>query len=170
MTSTVSKEFTCSVCGATSGHEVVVATSQVLSTDMDTQPGFPKRNILDYSVQACPNCGYCAGTISAPIEGAAEVIRSEAYQRQLVNPEFPDLANKYLCHAIINEKAGDLENAGWACIHTAWACDDAGKDKAASKNRLRAVKLLLEAETETPEQVGVDNVVLADLLRRAGGF
>ena len=46
---------------------------------------------------------------------------------QLNNPELPKLSNAFLCESLIQERADKFAGAGWA----AWACDDAGSDKAA---------------------------------------
>jgi hypothetical protein len=124
-------------------------------------------------VQTCPSCGYCAPDISEGIEKLSEAISSNSCKRQLDDSEFPKLANAFLCFSLIRESAGDYVRAGWASIHSAWACDDAGHDIDAQKCWKRAVTLLQKAKQNGQifaEQAGAEEAIIVDLLRRSGQF
>ncbi|MBS7251264.1 MAG: hypothetical protein KIH08_11870 [Candidatus Freyarchaeota archaeon] len=124
MTQLEEVEKKCILCGKESKQIVVISTNTVGSPDLDTRPPEMKRSTLPYWIEFCPECGFCAPDISEAPPEAAEIVRSEAYQQQLHNPEFPALANKFLCLSLILEKIGVYVGAGWCSVHAAWACDD----------------------------------------------
>ncbi len=173
MTTTYKEEKKCAVCGNTSKHTGIISTNAFGSPDLDTRPPQMKRSTIDMWIQTCPSCGYCAPDISEQIEKSSEVVRSDSYQRQLNNPEFPKLANAFLCFSLIQESAGEYARAGWACIHAAWSCDDDGSDAAAQKCRMKAVTLFQRAKENGQrfaEQAGAEEALMIDLLRRSGQF
>ncbi len=71
---------------------------------------------------------------------------------------------------------GCLAKAGWTALVAAWACDDLGAsdEQAARRCRLRAVELWSQAEevgqTIVEQGFGATQLLLADVLRRAGRF
>lgn len=173
MTTIYEEKKKCAVCGKTSEHTGIGSTNAFGSPDLDTRPPKMKRSTIDMWIQTCPSCGYCAPNISERIEKASEVVRSDSYQQQLNNPEFPKLANAFLCFSLIQESAGDYAGAGWASIHASWACDDAGSYVAAQKCRKKAVTLLQKAKEKGQrfaEQAGAEEAMMVDLLRRSGQF
>ena len=173
MTTILRKEKVCALCGKLSEHSEIGSTSVFGSPDLDTRPPEMKRSTIDMWIQACPFCGYCAPDISEIIEKATEVVRSESYQRQLSDPEFPKLANAFLCFSQLQEHAGNFAGAGWASVCAAWVCDDAGFEMAARKCRVGAVSLWQEAKEKGQrfaEQAGAEEAIVVDLLRRAGLF
>jgi hypothetical protein len=124
-------------------------------------------------IETCPSCGYCAPDITEKTKAAVEIVRSASYQQQLNSTEYPKLANAFLCSSLIQEKDQKYVGAGWAAIHAAWACDDAGSDTVATKCRERAIALLRKAKTsgqKIQEQVGAEEAIVSDLLRRTSQF
>lgn len=173
MTTIHETEKKCAVCGKISKHNDVLSTNAFGSPDLDTRPPQMMRSTINMWINTCPSCGYCAPDISEWIEKAPEIVRSDFYKRQLNDPEFPSIANAFLCFSLIQESAGDYAGAGWANIHAAWICDDAGYDAGAQKCRKKAVSLLekaKEAGQKFGKQVGAEEALMTDLLRRSGQF
>jgi hypothetical protein len=77
----------------------------------------------------------------------------------------------FVCRSLLDEAAGDLVAAGWRRVHAAWASDDAGHDTEARVQRFEAIGLFerarLDGERAMKSVVGGDEVLLADLSRRA---
>jgi len=173
MTTIYEVEKKCAVCGKSNKYNQIGSTNAFGSPDLDTRPPEMERSTIDMWVQTCPSCGYCAPDISKRLKKSLEVVRSDSYQQQLNNPEFPKLANAFLCFSLIQESAGEYAKAGWACIHAAWACDDAGSDAGAQKCRQKAVILLQKAKENGQrfaEQLGGEEALMVDLLRRSKQF
>ena len=175
MTTFANVERTCAVCGHTDEHTVLMSTSVFGAPDLDTRPPPLARLTLPMQIQCCPVCGYCAPNVSEALpEAAAEVARPE-YQAQLRHPDFPYLANLFLCWSRIAEAAGRYAEAGWAAVRAAWACDDEGPARAgaAVACRERAVALFESARQRGQafaHEPGAEEAILADLLRRSGRF
>ena len=124
-------------------------------------------------VQSCPSCGYCAQDISKEISQARQIIKSAQYQEQLSHEDYPELANHFLCWAIIQETIADYSRAGWGVMYATWTCDDAELKSPAIACRLRAISLFREAQTRKvpfAENAAVEEAILADLLRRTGQY
>ena len=173
MTTIYKEEKRCALCGKSSKYPKTCSTNTFGSPDLDTRPPEMKRSTIMMWIQRCPSCGYCAPNISEWLEKSSEIVRSASYQYQLNNPEFPELANAFLCFSLIQESAGEYATAGWACIHAAWACDDAGFNANAQKCRKRAVMLLQKAKEKGQsfaEQAGAEEAIMVDLMRRSSQF
>ena len=175
MTTFQEVELSCAVCESRHKYTRLLSTSSFGPPDLDTRPAPPARLSLALQVQCCPVCGYCAWEITEAPPDAKRVVSRQDYQALLRDLRFPYLARMFLCLARIEEAAGNLSNAGWAALHAAWACDDAGPDfaSAAVECRNRAVALFLKARKQgqpfLPEP-GAEEALLVDLLRRAGRF
>jgi len=173
MTVVVEVEAKCAVCGATSKHEQAVSSSTFGQSDLDTRPPELIRSTIDFWVQRCPGCGYCWWDISQASEVASQVVRTEEYRAQAQSPDFPALANAFLCSCIVHRVAGDLAGAGWAAVRAAWACDDKAITAGAIRCRNQAVALFQTAREKGQtwaQQEGVEELVVADLLRRSSRF
>jgi len=173
MTTFMEKEFKCVVCGNISKHELMTSTTTFGVPDLDTRPAPLTRSALAELIQKCPSCTYCVPVISEMVGNAEEVIKSNAYQKQLNDPDFPALANLFIGSKIIFEKAAYYANAGWEMIHAAWACDDDKLDQKAKECRMQAVELFYKARENGQiyaEGIGAEEALLADLLRRTGQF
>jgi len=167
------KKKTCFLCGTESMHKGLISTASLGSTDLDSRPPEPERSSLSYWIHTCPSCGYCAPDLSDGDRAFEAVVRSEEYRNTLENPSTPRLAGQFLCWALLQESRKEYEKAGWAAIHAAWACDDAGAGQWAAKCRKRASELLMRAREMGQwfaEDAGLEEAILVDLLRRAGLF
>lgn len=141
--------------------------------DLDTRPGGTMRLTMHTWVQSCPSCGYCAQDISKEISQARQIIESAQYREQVNHEDYPELANHFLCWAIIQENLADYSKAGWGAMYAAWTCDDTELKSSAIACRLRAMSLFREAQTRKvpfAKEPGVEETILADLLRRTGQF
>jgi len=124
-------------------------------------------------VQRCPSCGYCAPDLNEGSSKASTIVQSDSYQKQLKNPDFPQLANSFLCWSLIQESLDEFVTGGWGCMYAAWACDDVDNDVAAQRCRKQAVTVLRKAQEEVQsfaEQEGGEEALMTDLLRRSGQF
>lgn len=163
----------CANCGNEDTYVEVGSTSSFGAPDLDLRPPEIQRSTMEYWVQRCRECGFCNYDISEPIEGAAEIVRSDRYRQQLEDPEFPKLANAFLCYALLLENAEDYAGAGQVTIQAAWACDDAGMGNQARQCRQWAIALLQKArENDQIDEgpAGAAEALLADLMRRSGQF
>ena len=132
-----------------------------------------ERSTIDMWVQMCPSCGYSSADISEGNEKALDVIFTDSYQEQIDSPEYPKLANAFLCFSLIQENNCEYLGAGWSSVHAAWVCDDADYETSAQKCRMRAVSLFRKAKENNQkfaEQDGVEEVIIVDLLRRSCQF
>lgn len=167
------EELTCAVCGHTDLHTVLASTSAVGSPDLDSRPPPLERVALPMQIQRCPSCGYCARDVTHASPAATAAVERPEYQRQLQDATSPSLANMFLCESMILEAQGDHAAAGWAAMRAAWACDDAGESyrDVAVRCRLRAVSLFERVRGQVLDaKPGSEEVIIADLLRRAGRF
>lgn len=168
----------CALCRGESRQYILGSTSSIGYPDLDLRPAEPARSALWTLVQRCPHCGYCASDIaeSAPnahAEGRT-MVESEPYRRQLNAEVSPELANSFLCSALILEYHLDELGAAHATLHAAWACDDDGTADAVSGYcRHLAVHRFREASEDdwqfAPSEAW-EQAVIADLLRRSHQF
>lgn len=166
-------EQQCAVCGTTDKYILLTSTNSFGVPDLDTRPPEMMRSTIGLWVQRCGSCGYCAPDITKGSPALSTVIHSVPYQTQLRSPDFPELANSFLCWSLIQQDQGDFASAGWASLRAAWACDDTGDESAAVQCRLRAANLLQKARQvhqTFASQSGAEEALLADILRRAGQF
>jgi rubredoxin len=181
-------EWTCPVCGEPSRQTEVMSTNQLEPPDFDLRPGEMKRSTLPYLAWRCPGCGYVEDSGAAgwrPVMPEPDhaprlddvfrvVIEGREYRRQL-SDSLPELANAFLCRALLDEEASRPAAAGWWALRAAWVCDDAGDADAARRCRERALELW-EAAVAAGERLVRGNglaprqLVLADVFRRAGRF
>lgn len=182
MTTIDTVTVTCAVCGETSQMVILTSSNTHGSPDMDARPAPMLRDTLPYQVQCCPGCGYCADSLAEAPAGAADFVRSSAYQQQLRDSALPALANQFLCRAMLAASFGDPASAGWDALHAAWVCDDT-RPKAAPHCRQRAIQWWREAlslgqnfyaepgeRTDDPVAREFQHLLLADLLRRSAQF
>ena len=173
MTTISETEKECFICGETNKYPVLGSTNRFGSSDLDTRPPEMMRSTMSLWIQCCPSCGYCAPDISDGPQIAAQVIKSDSYLKQKTDHTNPELATKFLCGSIIQEVAGEYSDAGWEAVRAAWVCDDAKARTNADVSRQRAVRLFDQARTKGTnfaEGSGVEEAILADLLRRSGDF
>jgi hypothetical protein len=162
---------TCKLCGYSSSFITASYSTSLGWPDLDTRPPETTRSNLPFWIQRCPHCGYCAPDLSQATLQTAAFTGTKLYQIQLHNRLYPQLANSFLCHSLIEEQAGDFRNAGWAKLRAAWVCDDLADDQAAFNCRLGAILVFNLASTEGDNyasDAGTFELVKADLNRRCG--
>lgn len=171
MTTFYEKKVLCSVCGGQNVFIGVRSTNAFGSADLDTRPPKSQRYTISTWVQRCPNCGYCASDVSVTRLGAQVVVSGKEYSDQMNDPTYPELANSFLCKAIVDRELKDFAAAAWALIHAAWACDDDHHPDQATACRQKAADMLKIAEEhgqQVADQDGDSTAILVDLLRRSG--
>ena len=173
MTTIVHREARCGLCATQSEFLVLASTNRMGSPDLDTRPPEMERSTMRTWVQRCPNCGYCASDVAAPRPEAAAVVSTSEYERQLQDPSYPELANSFLCRALIESACGEYSAEAWAFIHAVWVCDDSDHLEQAIVCRQRAAEAIARAEEHgqlLTEQEGAGTAILVDLLRRSRQF
>ena len=166
-------EVACAVCSIKSEQTVIGSTNTMGAPDLDLRPAEMQRSTMEFWVQECPHCGYCAGDLAQGTPAAAAVVKSPAYQAQLKNPLFPPLANRFLCAMLVSDQSGRIESAIRSAHCAAWACDDAEKPAEAKHSRTFARERLQKLKAEGKslyDQTGADAVLLSDLARRCEDF
>jgi tetratricopeptide (TPR) repeat protein len=172
MTTSMPVLVRCAICGEMSSQNVLASTSTFGPPDLDLRPQGPARWALEFRVQCCPRCGYCAESIGQRTPRAGRTVASVIYRGVLENARMPALARHYFCAALVAEAAELRGDAARRFIDAAWACDDAGAAEQARICRQRAAEMLASALEwgDVPTESPVVRGVLADLLRRAGRY
>lgn len=173
MTAVYKEKEACRLCGTVSEHIEIGPTKGFGSSDLDTRPPQMIRSTLKFQIRRCPVCGYCAPYLADASNQVLEIIHSDAYRKQLDNPNYSVLTNSFLCHAIIQHALGAFDQAGWASVSAAWVCDDEQASVLAKQCRLRAIHLFQRCKLESipfASELGIEEAVLADLFRRTGQF
>jgi hypothetical protein len=172
MTTMNEVEVRCAVCGTLGRKAVLTSTSSFGPPDLDLRPQGPARWALEFEVQRCNGCGYCAGSIGQAPIGARETVESVVYRDVLERSKLPRLARSLFCSALVCEGAGEPEEAGWLFLKAAWACDDKRARAHARTCRERSAEMFARtietSEAEAPEAVVL--TLSADIWRRAGRF
>ena len=173
MTTHYKEKAKCAVCRTETEYTGIASTNSFGSPDIDTRPPAMKRSTMFAWVQRCPECGYCASDVSKATSQVASMVHSSEYIRQLADSSYPELANSFLCKALVDEISSDYAGATWSLIHAAWACDDAHRDGPAKTCRSNAVGMIRKAidfGQKIADQVGLETAIQVDLLRRVGRF
>jgi tetratricopeptide (TPR) repeat protein len=172
MTMSMPVTVRCAICGELSTQMALASTSSFGSPDLDLRPQGPARWALQFRVQRCPACGYCAPRIGECDSTSAEAVSSVVYRDVLERARMPRLARHLFCAALVAEAAERREQAAWHFAEAAWACDDAGAAEQARTCRQRAAEMFSAALAwgDVSAESAVVHGVRADLLRRAGRF
>lgn len=171
MTTLYKERTRCAVCETETEYTGIGSTNSFGSPDLDTRPPEMARSTIFAWVQRCRACGYCASDVSKPTPQAPSVVRSPEYARQLADSTYPELANSFLCKALLDANSEDYAGAAWSQIHAAWACDDAERDVQAKTCRSKAADMIRNARErgqKIADQDGAETAIQVDLLRRAG--
>ena len=172
-TTIFTEEKTCAVCGAKNSYNVIGSTNSMGSSDLDLRPPEMMRSTIGFWVEKCPACGYCASDVSQLLKNAKETVTDPAYMVQLVNPDFPELANKFLSRMMIEDKAGERRAAVYSAICAGWASDDAKALSAAIAARKLGIQRILEMNAtneQYAQQNGGDELLIVDMYRRNEEF
>lgn len=175
MTTVFPIEEECAICKTKSSSQMVGSMTVFGYRDLDMRLDsfmYPK---LSNFVRRCPSCGYCGFYIDKVEPETRDLVFSKKYKEQLNNFERPELANSFICKALIEENLGDYLHALSSAKNAAWVCDDLDEYNAAKKCRLRAVYIINKAEKEglldqISDQDGYSVYMKVELLRRAGLF
>jgi hypothetical protein len=173
-TNVIEKIFKCAICGHESKQWQLMSTNGSDDNDLDSRPLGMVRDTIIYDVRRCPRCGYCAEDISVADDVAKNIVKTAIYKRQLHNKNYPELANSFLCMALIEKEQGCFSDAASTTINAAWACDDKSKEpEAAITCRKAAIGLIRMAEKAGQpfiEDEITNILVQVDLLRRSRQF
>lgn len=166
-------EKTCALCGAKDKYRVLMSTNTMGSRDLDMRPPEMMRSTISFWVEKCSSCGYCAADIEKLLNNASETVTDSAYKAQLSNPNFPELANKFLSRMLIEDNAGEHKAAIYSAICAGWASDDANMPLAASVARELGIQRILAMNAHNDHYVaqkGADELLISDMYRRNGEF
>lgn len=174
MTTVHRVQVKCGNCGHASEQTVVMSTNAFGAPDLDTRPPEMARSTLPFYVQVCPSCGYCASDLSDPLAtGVEEVLLSSEYEDLLKLCDLPVLAREFLCLSLIYAQMQKFNGAGWACLRSAWVCDDLLDAEGAMGSRIRALEHFARAAAEGQRYMTnaiEEDVLRLDLMRRAERF
>ena len=173
MTTMDEHEVTCGVCQKQTFVRMITSTNSMGSPDLDTRPAPMRRYNLGAEISRCPYCGYCCVDLESATESDISLVGQEEYQSQLTNPDFPEIANSYLCYALLNDASDDSENHFWSMLSAAWACDDEGTEDAAASCRLQAADiglLCFDKGISFGGDKDSEIAIIVDALRRAKDF
>jgi len=121
-------------------------------------------------VQECPNCGYVSSEVSDPSSVTKEWLAGEKYS-SCDGIEFSaDLAKRFYKQYLINLEDKNSEDAFFAVLHAAWACDDENDEDNAKHCRELALPLVQELIQKGHENKDSLELLKADLMRRTGRF
>lgn len=171
MTTIYEDQVECSVCGIENECVDISSTNKIGSSDLDMRPPEMQRSTMYTWVQRCPGCGYCASDLSTIYQGARDVMNGKEYKDQLNDPMYSELANSFLCQAILCRESKNFTGATLAFIHAAWVCDDSDHIEQARACRQKAVNMFTVAEEvgqKLAKKRSDNTTIIVDLLRRSG--
>lgn len=169
MSTTTTRNYTCSVCGETHRYRILTSTNALGCPDLDTRPPQMKRNTMPLWVHACPSCGYSAEDVNDPTHITREYLRSEEYQTCSGMHFGERLASRFYRQHLILLHDRQFIRAFFAVLHAAWVCDDSGEKENAVQCR-RIAADLMETAILPGESTDSYYVLYADVLRRSGQF
>jgi hypothetical protein len=172
VTSTSSETVRCAACGKESSAEVLHSASEFFPRDLDGRPGEMYRSTISCWINECPHCGLCAPKLEKVPPEVVRLVASTGY-REILGSQAPVLARRFLCFAQVADSLSDPLAAFEAVLHASWICDDNEISDMASRYRLAAVARLMKLKPRKSAEASAtewDEVVMADLLRRAGEF
>jgi tetratricopeptide (TPR) repeat protein len=172
MTTMKEIDVRCAVCGALTRAAELTSTSSFGPPDLDLRPQGPARWALEFQVQRCDACGYCARSLGKAPVGVRALVDSAVYRDVLERSKLPRLARSLFCSALVNEAAGAPDSAGWRFLEAAWACDDKHARAQSRTCRERAAEMFGRALElgEAEASAAVVHTLIAELWRRAGRF
>ena len=155
----------CFVCGHKSEQRVLTSTNAFGSPDLDLRPPEMKRSTMPMWIQECPYCGYISESLDDDTDIKSTFLKTDEYL-SCSNIAFKsELAKKFYKYYMINLFDKNEEDAFYAVLHAAWACDDVTDYENAIYCRKLAIneidKIIKNNYNETLK------VQKADLLRRA---
>lgn len=171
MSRIVSDKCTCAICGATNEYNVLASTNIFGGgPDLDLRPAEMQRSTMDLWIQECPKCGYISEEVSDTSDVTMEWLKSERYLTCDGIKFESDLAKRFYKYYMISIEDKNDEDAFFAILHAAWACDDEGDEENACRCRMLAIPLATLLINNDHERKNDFLLMRADLMRRAGQF
>ena len=171
MTTFMQEKVTCAICHAVNEYNVLASTNTFGGgPDLDLRPAEMQRSTMHSWIQECPKCGYISGRISDKRRVSKRWLRSEQYQTCDGIFFASDLAKRFYKYYLICMQDREDEDAFFAILHAAWACDDKQDVENAKLCRKIAISLadkLIESGHQKKDNL---QLMKADLMRRAGLF
>lgn len=127
------------------------------------------RSTMCWWIQECPHCGYISGSLDDETGGTKEWLKENEYTQCSGINFISKLAEKFYKYYLINKADKNPEDAFYAVLHAAWACDDEGDTKNAILCRRLAIKEIDAVIRNQPDNFELE-VQKVDLLRRAEMF
>ena len=100
MTTFFSQDVSCANCHNSSQHDVLGSTSTFGRPDLDLRPAEMQRSTMEVWLQVCPHCRYIAPDLSQQV-GDLSVVATAEYGTILADERFPELARRFLAHALL---------------------------------------------------------------------
>ncbi|MBR4627822.1 MAG: hypothetical protein IKO47_09015 [Ruminococcus sp.] len=167
---TETKDFVCSVCGASSEHTIITETDPPKDApDLDLRPAEPHRSYMRYWVMQCPGCGYCNAMLDMPADIDRDYLSSEEYLSFGGISGVSGKPAEMIKKALICLKGHDYREALQTYVYAAWLLDDEKLDEQAAACRKAAVRIYDEHPVTFRKDPNF-SVLIADLLRRSGEF
>lgn len=152
----------CSTCG--------YCASEI---DFDTQLQERSEEELEEFVDDTGEVYYLNFKFDEYLDDIGLIVYSSAYKAQLNDPNYPEMANSFLCAALIETALDDCVQAIWHTMNACWICDDKEKNNAAKSCRSKAFALIEIAHSKNLKVIQGDESdapLRVDLLRRTGKF
>ena len=164
------KEFTCSVCGSSSSHDIIAEQDEFCGApDLDLRPAGKQRSIMKYWAMECPCCGYCCTTLDMPFSGEREFFQTTDYKTCGGILTSDETAVKLMKRALVFIEDHNYRDAVRSYLAAAWALDDDGNEFAAKQSRMAAVALMNDHPAAFKNSSDYQ-LLKADMLRRCGEF
>ena len=166
----------CAVCQTINLHRSL-KSDQSNNIDLDGRSIGKNRRTMHLWVHRCWHCGYCNRKLSELLPLAQETVFTSEYQALRESTHHSNLINKFLCQALILEKAGCIYDAGIKYLDAAWVCDDEKQSDLARRYRNQSIERMRQSRkidyrdslAQLPN-VQFNDVILADTLRRTSRF
>ena len=171
MTTMMREKSKCAICKAVNEYSVITSTNTFGGgPDLDLRPAEMQRSTMGAWVQVCPNCGYVSANISDKHHVTKKWLQSENYLTCDGIDFASDLAKAFYRYYLINLEDKETEDAFFAILHCAWACDD--KMDIENAKHCRELAIPLADELIAADFRNKDNLLVlkSDLMRRAGQF
>jgi len=179
LTLPIIKQSTCAICGHQQESYSLLSSNTDGHSDLDLRPPEMLRSSMHYWVQECQQCGYCAADIGEDIlmeerPLIEHMVDHQIYRKIKQDKRLSELARRFYRQGIILTLFGAYDQAGWAFMHAAWACDDECADRiGADICRTEAYDHFYKCKIggiPFATQNGYEEEVMVDILRRSGAF
>lgn len=164
----------CAVCGKESGQAYLKSSNGTGNFDLDFRPHGMIHDTIYVWISRCPHCGYCAANVGRQLKLTKRFVISDDYQQQLIDTQFPEKANEFMCASMLYEHSGSYAKAVHYSLCAAWICDDENLIERSIQLRGKIIDLIYEGARRNqllqccPQ--GGEDILLIDLLRRSGKF